>query len=229
MIEDPPVLTLRRKFNRPTAEKIAKFENIQTGFIVDAMNGRGALNGKIKPLINTQANFTGTAVTCHAGPGDNLAVFGAMELTLPGDVVIASTEQFHRSEIIGDLVLGMMKNKKIAGFVTDGFVRDIAGIEEVGLPCFAMGVTPNSPVRNGPGTAGQSICLGDVTVSSGDIIVGDIDGVVIIPFHKIDTTIHNLNQIITLESDLNASVQTGLERPAFIQDFFDSGQIQEVD
>ena len=98
MIEEPPVLTLKRKFIRPSSEQIKNFEGIQTGFIVDSMNGRGALDGRIKPLNSDQAIFTGVAITCHAGPADNLAVFGAMELSKPGDVVIAATDQFHHTQ-----------------------------------------------------------------------------------------------------------------------------------
>ena len=84
--------------------------------------------------------------------------------------------------MIGDLLLGMMKNRGVVAFVTDGFVRDIPGLRAVGLPCFAAGVTPNSPVRSGPGTVGLPTVVGGVAVGPGDIVVGDQDGVVVVPF-----------------------------------------------
>ena len=68
MIEDPPLLTMRRNFSRPTAEQLAAFEGVQTGFVVDAMQGRGALDFRIKPIDNGQATFHGVAVTSDNGP-----------------------------------------------------------------------------------------------------------------------------------------------------------------
>jgi len=228
MIEDPPILTLKRNISRPTETQINFFKGVQTGFIVDAMNGRGALDGRIKPLSEDQAIFSGMAITCHTGPADNLAVFGAMELAEAGDVIVASTDEFHQTAVVGDLVLGMMKNKKIKAFVTDGFVRDIQGIRQVGLPCFSMGVTPNSPARNGPGSAGSPISIGNVSVSAGDIIVGDIDGVVVVPNDMIQETIKTIKEVISLEEELDAKIKSGLEQPEFITEIFKSDLVKEI-
>jgi len=228
MIEDPPILTLKRNISRPTETQINFFKGVQTGFIVDAMNGRGALDGRIKPLSEDQAIFSGMAITCHTGPADNLAVFGAMKLAEAGDVIVASTDEFHQTAVVGDLVLGMMKNKKIKAFVTDGFVRDIQGIRQVGLPCFSMGVTPNSPARNGPGSAGSPISIGNVSVSAGDIIVGDIDGVVVVPNDIIQETIKTIKEVISLEEELDAKIKSGLEQPEFITEIFKSDLVKEI-
>ena len=228
MIEDPPLLTIRRHFCRPTSNQILRFDGIETGFIVDAMNGRGALDGRIKPLFKEHASFFGTALTCHAGPADNLAIFGALEIAKRGDIIVATTDQFHETAIIGDLVLGMMKNKGISAFVTDGFVRDIKGLKEVEIPCFCMGVTPNSPSRNGPGTIGQTISIGNVTVNSGDLIAGDQDGVVIVPFSYIDKTITKLDDVKAKEAALSKEVKDGLVTPDFIRSIFQSDKVKEI-
>ena len=82
-------------------------------------------------------------MTCHPGPGDNLAVFAALEVAQPGDVVFAATDTFTKTCVAGDILLAMARNKGIAGFVTDGLMRDVDGILPVGLPVFCMGVTPN--------------------------------------------------------------------------------------
>jgi len=66
-------------------------------------------------------------------------------------------------------MLGMARNLGVAGFVTDGMVRDIIGIQGVGLPVYCAGVTPNSPVRNGPGTVGEPVDIGGLRIESGDI------------------------------------------------------------
>ena len=79
MIEDPPLLTMRRKFARPTAAQVAAFAGLPTGFVIDAMNGRGALDGAVKP-VGGSAAFCGVAVTTECGPSDNLACFGALQV-----------------------------------------------------------------------------------------------------------------------------------------------------
>ena len=224
MIEDPPLLTIRRRFARPRPDQVAAFKGLPTGFIIDAMNGRGALDGAVKPIAGS-APFSGVALTAEAGPSDNLACFGALQVAAPGDVVVCASDGFRATAIIGDLMAGMMKNAGIAAFVTDGFVRDIAGIRAVGLPCYAAGVTPNSPVRNGPGTVGFPVVVGGVAVGPGDIVVGDEDGVVVVPFARIDETIARLPLVRQAEADLEAKVKAGLVMP----DFIDTSRFQTID
>ena len=86
----------------------------------------------------------------------------------------------------------MMKNKGVAAFVTDGLARDKAGIIAAGLPVFCQGIQPNSPAMNGPGVVGAAITLGDVHVLPGDIVVGDADGVVVIPAAQAERVLQRL-------------------------------------
>lgn len=228
MIEDPPLLQIRRNFPRPTPAQVKAFLGFQTGFVVDALDGRGALDLRIKPIGGAQT-FCGVALPCHAGANDNLAAFGALTAAQPGDVVLCATESFSTASVIGDLLMGMMKNVGIAAFVTDGLARDQQGLRAVGLPCFAAGVSPNSPVRSGPGTVGLPIVIGGVAVGPGDIVIGDEDGVVVTPFARIDATIERLIRVKAAEADLDAKVKGGLKVPGFIQALVDSGKFLEVD
>ena len=227
MIEDPPLLQIRRRFTRPGRAQIEAFRGLQTGFAVDAMNGRGGMDGRIKPIGG--GAFCGAALPCHAGPADNLAVFGALSIARPGDVIVCAADAFAETAVTGDLMLGMMKNRGVAAFVTDGFVRDIQGIRAVGLPCYAAGVTPNSPARNGPGTVGLPVVVGGVAVNAGDLVIGDEDGVVIVPAARIKQTIERLPAIRAAEADLDAKVKAGLELPPFIQGLIDAGRFTDID
>ena len=110
----------------------------------------------------------------------------------------------------GDLLLGMARNNGAAAFVTDGCVRDIPGIRQVAIPCFAVGVTPNSPAKEGPGTVGVPVVVAGVPVATGDIVAGDQDGVVVIPFDRIDACIERLARVRVAEADLEAKVKAGL-------------------
>lgn len=228
MIEDPPLLTLRRNFPRPAAEQLAAFGGAQTGHLVDAMGGRGALDHRIKP-VGGETTFVGPALTCIAGPGDVLAVCGTLEVAKPGDVVLCATDGFAGTAVLGDLLIGMMKNSGIAGFVTDGLVRDTAGIRAVGLPCFAAGVTPNSPAKTGPGSVGLPIVVGGVAVEAGDIIVADEDGVVVVPLGQAERTVEALAAVRRAEAALEAKVKAGLKRPEFLDPFIAAGKVREID
>ena len=229
MIEDPPLMSIRKNFARPTADQVNDFQGVPCGFVVDAMQGRGALDYQIKPISNDHAVFAGVAVTCDNGPADNLAAFCAIEVAAPGDVILAAADGFTETAVSGDLMLGMARNKGIAAFVTDGLVRDIEGIVEVGMPCFAKGVTPNSPVRNGPGTVGMPIIIGGVAAQSGDIVVGDINGVVVVPHAMINHVLDQLETIKKAEKEMDEKVKAGLSTPPFIEGFINSNQIKEID
>lgn len=228
MIEDPPLLQVRRNFRRPKKSEIAAFEGLQTGYVADAMNGRGALDYRIKPLAPLGKTLVAVALTCDCGPADNLAVFGALDAAKPGDILMVATDSFTATAVIGDLVMGMARNRGILGLVTDGMVRDVAGILNVGLPVFCAGVTPNSPAKNGPGSAGLPIVIGGMPVESGDIIVADDDGVVVVSRAKIPEVLGRLPAIRKAEAEFEAKVRSGLEVPGFFQDMMKAGRVKEI-
>ena len=159
MIDEAPSIQ-RKNVVRPAQAQVDALRGTPTGFLVDAMGGSGALDYRIKPAIAEQAAFCGVALTCDAGPADNLALVAALESVQPGDVLVCTTGSYTGCAVTGDLVLGMARNCGAVGFVTDGCVRDLPGIRMVGLPCYCVGVTPNSPARSGPGTVGFAITLG---------------------------------------------------------------------
>jgi 4-hydroxy-4-methyl-2-oxoglutarate aldolase len=228
MIKDPPLLRIRRGFTRPTEALLAGFAGIPTGYLVDAMNGSGCLDYRIKPLVGRKTVMVGTAVTCQAGPSDNLALFGALHAARKGDVLVAATDAYMGAAITGDLLLGMARNRGVAGFVTDGLVRDLVGILDVDIPVYCAGLTANSPARNGPGTVGLPIVLGGVRVDSGDIVVGDRDGIVIVPLAEAANVLGRLGGIKAAEASLEAKVKAGLEIPDFIQAIMESGRVEEI-
>ena len=185
MIKEPPLITMRRGFPRPRAREVAAFAGAPTGNVVDALGGRGALDYTIKSLAPVTSVLVGVALTCRAGPADNLALFAALDAAKPGDILVAASDAFSTTAITGDLLLGMARNRGIRGLVTDGLVRDLVGILAVGLPVFCRGLTPNSPDRNGPASVGLPVVVGGVQVESGDVVVADADGVVIVPRSKL--------------------------------------------
>jgi 4-hydroxy-4-methyl-2-oxoglutarate aldolase len=229
MIEEPPVLKVRRNFTRPSTDQITALAGTPTGFIADAMDGRGAFGPDIYPVDPDNAAFCGSALTCHAGPGDNLAVLAAIAEAKAGDVIIAAADGYRMTAVVGDRLNGMARNLGAAAMVTDGCVRDTPGIKAIGLPCFSAGVTPNSPAFSGPGTVGLPVTISGQGVRSGDIAIGDVDGIVIIPFEMIDQVIERLPAIRKMEKELDAKVADGLVVPDFIRDLMASDKVKLVD
>lgn len=226
MIEDPPVLRLRRRFARPSADLVAAFAGAQTGNVVDAMRGRGGLPARIGPIADYGATV-GIAVTSYSRPGDNLGLFASLDLAREGDFLVAASDGFAETGITGDMLLGMAKNLGAVGLATDSAVRDKAGLLAVGLPVYSAGLTPNSPVRNGPGEAGFPIVIGGVTVSSGDIVVADADGVVIVPQEEAAAVLEGLRSVRRAEAALEAKVKAGLGVPDFIRSVLGSSRTVE--
>jgi 4-hydroxy-4-methyl-2-oxoglutarate aldolase len=207
MIEEPLPLVFAPSIERPPADVIEGFR-APTSFIVDAMNGAGALDWRIKRLVG--GPLIGVALTCDCGPRDNLALMAAVAECRPGDVLVVATGGYVGAAVTGDLLLGVARNRGVAGFVTDGLVRDLDDLEAIGLPVFAMGVTPNSPQKRGPGSVGLPIVCGGVTVASGDVVVGDRDGVAVVPRTRIDETLKNLERVKAAEAATLERVRAGL-------------------
>lgn len=228
MITDPPILTLRRGFERPDPRHVEALTGVPTGYIVDTMGGRGGLDYRIKPVVPMTAPMIGVAVTSDNGPADNLALFGALDVAQAGDILVAGTDAFTGTAVTGDLLLGMAKNRGVAGFVTDGLVRDLPGILAVGLPCFCAGITPNSPARMGPGTVGLPIVIGGMRVEAGDIVIGDADGVVIVPRLRAAEVIARLADVRAAEAALDAKVKAGLQIPDFVRAVLVSDRVVEL-
>jgi 4-hydroxy-4-methyl-2-oxoglutarate aldolase len=229
MLEEPPMLRVRRSWPRPDAAITARFAGVPTGFLVDCMDGRGALDFQVKPVDPERAEFAGTALPCACGPGDNLAVLGALSVAEPGDVILASADAFTGLALIGDRVAGMARNRGAAALVTDGLVRDTPGIIPVGLPVFCRGVTPNSCAASGPGTVGYPIVIGGVAVAPGDIVVGDCDGVVVVPGALAEAVLARLDRVRVMEAEMDAKVAAGLGVPGRIAELAASGRIAYED
>ena len=230
MIESPPLLTIRAHRDRPDDAKLQALAGTPTGFLTDAMGGRGALESGIRHLSPgvLPTTLCGVALTCQCGPADVLAVFAALGEVQPGDILVAATGGWRGSAVIGDRVMGMLRNAGGTGFVTDGLVRDIDGINEVGLGVLCSGVSPNSPFASGPGEIGFPVSLGDVPINSGDVIVSDDSGAVVIPLAQLDDVIDKLAHIRKLEAELDARVAEGLITPDVVHELAAAGSIKRV-
>lgn len=221
-------VTINRKFSRPSAELIKPFRDVPTGYVVDVQGRRGALNCNIKPVFDFPS-IAGPAVTVQTVPDDNLAPYLAMDVLQAGDVLVIANGGWTGSAVMGDLIAGMFKNIGVAAIVTDGAVRDVTGLKQVGVPVFASGFTANSPQKNGPGSVGLEVSIGGAVVRSGDIMVGDRDGVVVLPQQKILTALEGLQAVREKERRIETLIAEGLTKPDWVKEFLSGDRVNYIE
>jgi 4-hydroxy-4-methyl-2-oxoglutarate aldolase len=210
MIGDPVALTIRRKFERPSKSVMKAFDGAPTGFVTDAYNGKGCLDHTIKPLLTTM-RFSGSAVTAYCGPMDNLAAMAVLDFARKGDVIVIATTGDETAATIGDLWAFWAKKIGVVAIVCDGLVRDVEGLLKVGIPVFARGIKPNSAFKNGPGEVNTTVSCGGISISAGDIIVGDRDGVVCVALDEAEHVVERLAVVRKKEAEAEAKVKKGVK------------------
>jgi 4-hydroxy-4-methyl-2-oxoglutarate aldolase len=169
-----------RDFVRPDPNVVKGFEGIPTGVVSDAMGRCNSMAAEIKPIW-PGANILGSALTVRTFPADNLMIHKAVTLAKPGDVLVINAGGYKDTAVFGDLLGYSCKVHEIAGVVIDGASRDAEGMAALGFPVFARAVLPMGPFKDSPGSINLPISCGGIVVRPGDIILGDADGVVVIP------------------------------------------------
>jgi 4-hydroxy-4-methyl-2-oxoglutarate aldolase len=169
-------------------ELIQQIRAFPTATLHEAMGKYGALPSGIKP-ISPEMKVCGTAVTVHSMPRDNMILHRAIAQAATGDVIIAHVSDFWEAGYWGEIMAVAAQARGIAGLVIDGCVRDADPITALGFPVFARGLCIHGTTKFGDGTLNQPITIGQVTIHPGDVIVGDRDGVVIVPADRLAETI----------------------------------------
>lgn len=228
MAASPPALTVRRHHLRSEPALVARLAEAPTGWIVDANGRRGALDWRIRPLTRA-TRFCGVALTVRNRPRDNLAAYAALKYARPGDVLVIATEGYEEASVAGDVLVGMARNAGVVAIVTDGMVRDIDGIDAVGIPVFARGLTPNSPHKDGPGEIGVAVAIGGAIVAPGDIVAGGIDGVVVVARERAAEVAAGLDEVAAKEAKMDRWVRDGAKLPPWLDETLAGLGVREID
>ena len=171
---------LRREL--PDPEVMNEFKSIPAANVADCMERNCAMHPRIRLVSSPKAQMVGPAYTVKARAGDNLALHAALNRCGEGDVLVVSNEGDDSRAILGNIMMAFLYyTKKVAGIVIDGPIRDIDEISAWDFPVYCTGTTPGGPYKEGPGEVNVPIACGNVSVNPGDIILGDPDGVIVIP------------------------------------------------
>lgn len=173
------------------------------------------MSSRVRPIVGNLP-MCGTAITVEAPPGDNLVVWKALSIASSGDVIVVATGAHDGHAVWGDQTARLARQRGLAGLVTDGAVRDVTGLRDVGLPTFAAAVTPNSPEKDGPGRVNLPVSCGGLVVFPGDIVIGDDDGVVVVPKDRAKSALVELDRIDGYEHDRAEAIVQGGGMPAWV-------------
>jgi 4-hydroxy-4-methyl-2-oxoglutarate aldolase len=155
------------------------------------------------------ATVAGRAFTVTCAPGDNLAIHVAVTLAPPGSVLVVDASAEPERGYWGEILTTAAETTGITGLVIDGGVRDIAALSGHGFGAFSDRIALRGATKDQSGEVGGPVTVGDVTVRTGDTVVGDADGVVVIPAEQFDDVVAAARHRSDREQDLFRRLQSG--------------------
>ncbi len=174
------ILPRRRKV---TAETAKRFLDVPVACVSDAMNRLTAGGPTLRPL-HAGGTMAGAAFTVRTRPGDNLMIHKALKMAEPGDVIVVDAGGDLSNALVGEMMLSHARAIGVVGVVINGAVRDYGWIRTNTYPVFAAGVTHRGPYKDGPGEINVPISLGGMVIEPGDLVIGDDDGLLCVPYDQ---------------------------------------------
>jgi 4-hydroxy-4-methyl-2-oxoglutarate aldolase len=159
---------------------ISRALHFGTATLHEAIGKKGALPHRIKPIAPGM-KLCGAAVTVTSPPMDNLMLHQALYVADPGTVLVVEVNRGYEGGYWGEIMTLAARQRRIAGLVIDGCVRDADSIEKLGFPVFSRGLSVRGTDKQGGGHINVPIVIGDITINPGDLVLGDRDGVIIVP------------------------------------------------
>jgi regulator of RNase E activity RraA len=191
---------------------VERFRGLASPNVADAMGRFNFMDPRIAD--RTGLPLCGRAVTVNCRPADNLMVHKALQAAEPGDIVVVSTCGNTTSAVFGGLMCETAAAKRLGGIVVDGAIRDVADLTRLGFPAFSRTVCPGGCDKDGPGEINVPISCGGAVVSPGDILVGDRDGLAIVPYASAADVFTLVVEVVERERVRTAEIRSGtLFRP----------------
>jgi 4-hydroxy-4-methyl-2-oxoglutarate aldolase len=189
-------------------DSVNKLRQFSAATLHEALGRTGNLPSAIKP-IHPGMKVCGPAYTVQTMPRDNVLLHRAYAYAKPGDVILASCSGFYEAGYWGDLMSLGAKTQGVAGLVIDACVRDADDIEALGFPVFSRGLCIRGTTNFGDGTLNEPIVIGECLIQPGDIIVGDRDGVVVVPQNRIEEAIEKAQAREAREESVREQLRLG--------------------
>ncbi len=169
-----------RRIPRPDVQAVKVLGELGAATVHEAQGRTGAMLPYMRPIYPS-ARVSGPAVTVSCHPGDNLMIHASIEVCQPGDVLVVVTTSESTDGMFGDLLGTSCQAHSVAGLIIDAGVRDTAELTAMKFPVWSKAISPQGTVKASPGSVNVSVVCAGVIVNPGDVIVGDADGVVVVP------------------------------------------------
>jgi regulator of RNase E activity RraA len=224
-----PIVGLKivKDFDRPSQETIDTFREFFVPDVAGCVGPMYTMSHTIRPAYLPINKMVGPATTVKVQPGDNALVKRAFYMAQPGDVIVIDARG-HMEWCLGgsDMIL-VAKSRGVAGVVVDGAYRDISVVQEYDFPLFIKGVSPATGPKVGPGEVNTTVCCGGVIVNPGDIVVGDVEGLAVVPRDSADKVIAGVR--LAHEKTLEEILQEDVGRHEAYDALFEAHNIVIVD
>ncbi|OLT06503.1 methyltransferase [Pseudonocardia sp. CNS-004] len=198
-------MSVAEGWDRAAPDAIRRLGEVPAAAVGDALARMTVLDGGIR-LVTERSALLGNALTVDVRAGDNLAIHRALDDARPGDVLVVNGHGDTTRALVGDLIGEIMISAGVTGAVVDGAARDVRALSELGLTVYARAVTPAGPFKDGPGSIGVPVAVGGVVAAPGDVIVGDADGVVVVPWRRIEEVLGSVDVIVAREEALRQKI-----------------------
>lgn len=193
---------------RPSRQQLARLRELGAATIYEAQGQRGSISSSVA-AIDDSMTLAGPALTVDVGAADNLMLHVALQYAQPGDILVADAKGFLDAGAWGDVLTAAAQKVGIVGLVINGCVRDAAEIIDMRFPVFARGLSIRGTTKTYRGSVGQPITVVDTPVRTGDIIVGDRDGLVVIAAAELQTSLDLAEQREAKESGFRSAIAEG--------------------
>jgi 4-hydroxy-4-methyl-2-oxoglutarate aldolase len=197
-----------RNIQRAKSELVNAFGSIGVATIHEAQGRTGYLGAGIRP-VNRGPHISGSALTVLATPNDNWMIHVAIELALPGDILLVGMTAPCTDGAFGDLLAVACQARGIRGLVSDAGVRDIDALRDMNFPVWSRAISAQGTVKENPGAVNVPITIGGSVINPGDVIVADSDGVVCVPRNTADAVLDASQERDTKEHDIRTALQQG--------------------
>lgn len=199
---------INHHFDRPAAALLEQLDGVWTSTLADTMGRHGVMTPEIRPIVDG-LRVVGAAFTVLNYPSDNITTHKALTMLREGDVLVIDEGPDSNTGSFGHNMSLQARNRGIAGYVTNGCMRDIALLRSERFPAFCRGISPRSAQKNTPGAINVPVQVGGIVVSPGDIVVADDDGVAIIPLGFATEVIRRARERMEMERQQAADIREG--------------------